>query len=108
MREEYDLETLEVSRRGPLPELQGAERSAKVRITIALDQEIVDYFKAKARKSGALPYQTQINQALRRMIELSEKMTGEQAAALKATLLEDRDFIRTVADKVSDALEAAA
>ena len=95
MRKEYELGKLEVKRRGPLPGLEGtAERPAKVRITIALDQDIVEHFKERAKKPGALPYQTQINQLLRRVIELDE------AAAVKDELLNDSGFIRAIAERV--------
>ena len=72
MREEYDLKKLKVKRRGLLPELKNAkDRPAKVRITIPLDLDIVNYFKQSADGMGSLPYQTQINQALRQAIETS-------------------------------------
>ena len=46
MREEYDLKKLKVKRRGLLPELKDEKgKQAKVRITISLDQDIVNYFK---------------------------------------------------------------
>jgi uncharacterized protein (DUF4415 family) len=98
MRKEYDLKALKVKRRGPLP---GARRrtaeQAKVRVTIALDSDVVEYFKQAAAQRGALPYQTQINQALRQAIE---EPTTE---ALKSELLKDKDFIRTLAREVAHA-----
>src|SRR5689334_8449961 len=101
MREEYDLRKLKVKRRGPLPAFRDAsERPIKVRITIALDQELVEYFRAEAAKPGALPYQTQINQTLRRAV-LNEEIQPEQTAALKAALLEDSDFLRAVANRLA-------
>jgi uncharacterized protein (DUF4415 family) len=49
----------------PLPEPQG-----KTRITIRLDEELVDYFLKEADKSGgAIGYQTLINDALRQFME---------------------------------------
>ena len=66
---------------------------AKVRITIALDEDIVEYFKAQSARPGELPYQTQINQTLRRAIETG----GTDAEALKAALLKDNRFLRAVA-----------
>ena len=101
MREDYELRKLKVKRRGPLPAFRdAAERSMKVRITITLDQELVEHFKAEAAKPGALPYQTQINQTLRRAV-LGAEVRPEQAAALKAALLEDPDFVRAVADRLA-------
>jgi hypothetical protein len=97
MRKDYDLKQMRVTRRGPLPGLEGGESdSAKVRVTIALDRDIVAHFKAEARKPGALPYQTQINQALRRLIFGGD--SGTQA--VKAALLTDDDFLSAIADAV--------
>jgi uncharacterized protein (DUF4415 family) len=46
------------------------EPTGKTRITIRLDEEIVEYFLAKADESGgATGYQTLINEALRAHIE---------------------------------------
>jgi metal-responsive CopG/Arc/MetJ family transcriptional regulator len=71
----------------------------KVRITITLDQDLVEHFKAKAAKPGALPYQTQINQALRKAV-IEEELRPEQTEAGKAALLKDPDFLRAVADRL--------
>jgi uncharacterized protein (DUF4415 family) len=97
MRAEYDLKQLKVKRRGPLSGIKDqAPDQAKVRVTIALDRDLVEHFKAEARKPGALPYQTQINQALRRLV------FGEHAETetVKAALLEDEDFLNAVADEL--------
>ncbi|HEX4136157.1 MAG TPA: BrnA antitoxin family protein [Bryobacteraceae bacterium] len=46
------------------------EPAGKVKITIRLDQDIVDHFLEKADESGgATGYQTLINEALRRSID---------------------------------------
>ena len=92
MRKEYDLKALKVKRRGVLPALKGqTAEQAKVRVTIALDRDVVEHFKEAAAKQGALPYQTQINQALRQAIN------SPPAHALKSELLKDKDFLRTLA-----------
>ena len=99
MREEYDLKKLEVKRRGLLPELQEEKgKPAKVRITISLDRDIVQYFKQSADGAGALPYQTQINQVLRRAIKKNQQNDVE---SVKLELLKDTDFIRAVADQIN-------
>ena len=41
----------------------------KARITIYLDRELVDWFKARARESTGGQYQTLINDALREHVE---------------------------------------
>lgn len=96
MRKEYDLKALKVKRHGLLPGLRGqSPEQAKVRVTIALDRDVVEHFKGAATRRGALPYQTQINQALRQMIE------QPAAQALKSALLQDKDFIRKLAREVA-------
>lgn len=69
MRKEYDLKKLTVKRRGLLPTIHDSKKSEqKIRITISLDKDIVEYFKSEAKHPGACPYQTQINQELRKIL----------------------------------------
>ena len=96
MRKEYDLKALQAKRHGVLPGLRGQRpEQAKVRVTIALDRDVVEHFKLAAAQRGALPYQTQINQALRQAI------AQPSAQALKSELLKDKDFIRSLAREVA-------
>ncbi len=57
MRDEYDFSK---GRRGPVipPDPN------KIRITIRLDADIIDYFKGQVKKVGGGNYQTMINNAL--------------------------------------------
>ena len=41
----------------------------KVRTNIHLDLDVISFFKKRAKAPGALPYQTQINAELRRVME---------------------------------------
>jgi hypothetical protein len=93
MREEYDLKKLKVKRRGILPDLQGQD--AKISITIALDEDVVDYFKAQADVESI---QTRINQILRRAIQSPSLADTE---AIKRTLLQDSHFLREVANNIA-------
>jgi uncharacterized protein (DUF4415 family) len=100
MKEEYDLAKLKVKRRGPRPAFRDAAgRPIKVRITITLDQDLVEHFKAEAAQPGALPYQTQINRTLRKAVT-GEDLRPEQTEAIKAALLKDADFLRAVAHRL--------
>lgn len=92
MQTEYDLNALKVKRRGPLPSLQSSADKAKIRVTIALDADIVSHFQSIATQPGGLPYQTQINQALREVIT-----QPANTESIKEALLHDRAFIREVA-----------
>ncbi|HEY6985661.1 MAG TPA: BrnA antitoxin family protein [Rhodanobacteraceae bacterium] len=98
MRKEYDLKTLKIKRRGLPRGMRGRNPDrAKVRVTIALDSDVVEYFKDAASRHGALPYQTQINQALRQAIEQSP------TDRLKSALLKDKTFLRTLAREIAHA-----
>jgi len=68
-------------------------RNTKVRISILLDLDVLNFFKDKASKAGALAYQTQINQVLRAHME------GKASVDVN-TLAQDDRFIRAVAKRV--------
>lgn len=71
MKEEYDFSQ---GRRGPVePVLPG-----KTRITIRLDDDVLDWFREQAHLAGGGNYQTLINRALREHIQ-------DQREALEAT-----------------------
>ena len=44
-------------------------KNIKVRISTYLDLDVLEFFKARASEPGAAPYQTQINAALRGIME---------------------------------------
>lgn len=102
MRKEYDLKKQKVKRRGVIPALKAKDgHHAKVRITISLDKEVIDYFKSEAKHPGAFPYQTQINQALRKLIKKWQTSGGEDFNSLKEDFLHDSEFIRRIADEIT-------
>jgi len=68
-------------------------RNTKVRISILLDLDVLNFFKNKASKAGALAYQTQINQILRAHMEGKGSFDAN-------TLAQDDRFIRAVAKRV--------
>lgn len=80
------------------PELKAPQRTAKTRVTMFLDQDIVDAFKRAAEAENALPYQTQINLALRKYLQ-------EQSLALSAS---DLPTIRTLARAIAEELQSLA
>jgi uncharacterized protein (DUF4415 family) len=102
MREEYDLKTLKVKRRGILPNLKGqSPEQAQLKITIALDEDLVNYFKAEAQQSDTQFFQTQINQKLRQAIQQKSVSHDVDMDTIKKVLLQDSDFIREMANKIS-------
>jgi uncharacterized protein (DUF4415 family) len=70
MREEYDFKG---ARRGQVvpPE------PGKTRITIRIDDDVLDWFRAKVHEAGGGSYQTLINQALRDHIRQNSKPLEE-------------------------------
>jgi len=100
MKAEYNLKKLKVKRRGVPPALRAKKADhAKVRITISLDKDVIEHFKSESNAKGALPYQTQINQALRQMID--QPHGSGNVTEIKSTLLHDKTFINEVAKRVS-------
>ena len=68
-------------------------RNTKVRISILIDLDVLNFFKERASKAGALAYQTQINQILRAHTEGKESVDA-------TALAQDEQFIRAVAKRV--------
>lgn len=62
MKEEYDFSQ---GRRGPIDK----SPPEKTRITIRLDEDIIDWFRQQVEMQGGGNYQTLINRALREYIE---------------------------------------
>lgn len=62
MKKEYDFSK---GKRGAVIRA----RRKKTRITIRIDDDLLDWFRAQVHKSGGGSYQTLINEALRRFVE---------------------------------------
>ncbi len=77
-------------------------KEAKTRINICLDAEIVQHFRARASTPHSAPYQTQINNELRAIMErdLAQEKTEIDATAKK--LLEDDDFLKALSEKLKE------
>lgn len=71
-----------------------AARNTKVRISILIDLDVLNFFKERAAKPGALAYQTQMNQVLRAQMEGRETVNAD-------TLAQDERFIQAVAHRVN-------
>jgi uncharacterized protein (DUF4415 family) len=69
-------------------------RNIKVQISIKLDADILEYFKDRAKRSGSPPYQTQINQVLREVMERDREGFPGQA------LINDDRFVAAITDRI--------
>jgi len=82
MRKEYDFST---AKRGPVT----PPEPGKTRITIRIDNEILDWFRAQVHKAGGGSYQTLINDALK------DHLRGKQLESLLRRII--REEIKSAA-----------
>lgn len=80
------------------PDFDPKRVETKVRVTMYLDADIVEYFKRRATQPDAAPYQTQINSALRQVIEHT---SGQDKFVIVS-----EDFLNQVASRVKEMIEA--
>ena len=73
----------------------------KVKITINLDADILEYFKQRAAPPHSAPYQTQINNELRRVMEADE--SDDNLSQTARDLLKDDNFIVALKDRLKAA-----
>lgn len=74
-----------------MPSSKKKAKPAKVRVSICLDADVVKFFKKRASRPAAPPYQTQINSCLRAVME---------GGGPYAALVNDPEFIAAVAEAV--------
>ncbi len=67
-------------------------REAKVKISLYIDGDILEYFRHRA----AAPYQTQINNELRRVMEND----SQDKASLENEILNNEAFLRALKEKL--------
>lgn len=77
MRKEYDFSK---GKRGAVIPSPG-----KTRITIMLDDDVIEFFRAKAEAEGT-GYQTMINAALRQALAMPKRKSGEDRPITVAVL----------------------
>ncbi len=84
------------------PEKVFDRKETKTRINICVDSDILQHFRKRAENPHSAPYQTQINNELRAIMErdLAQEKTGIDATAKK--LLEDDDFLKALSEKLKE------
>jgi len=73
--------------------------NCKVKISLYIDGDILEYFKKRAEPSHAAPYQTQINNELRRVMEND----SPDAESLEKDILNNEEFLRALKEKLETA-----
>jgi len=86
MKEEYDFSGAE---RGPVVK----PKPGKTRITIRLDNKILDHFREMAHEAGGGSYQTLINGALKEYIKGASNTENKLIKAVRATI---RDELKAI------------
>ncbi len=71
--------------------------NCKVKISLYLDGDILEYFKKRAEPPHTAPYQTQINNELRRIMEND----STNAASLGNDILNNEEFLRALKEKLA-------
>ena len=75
MKKEYDFSK---GKRGPVLK----EPPGKTRITIRIDDDVLEWFRSRAHAAGGGNYQTAINAALREFIASSDETLEDTVRAL--------------------------
>jgi len=71
--------------------------NCKVKISLYIDDDILEYFRRRAESPHAAPYQTQINNELRRIMENN----SPDAASLEKDILNNEEFLRALKEKLA-------
>lgn len=71
-------------------------KNCKVKITTYLDADILEYFKQRAEQPNAAPYQTQINNELRKLM----KNGSADTATVEHDILNDKKFLKALKKKL--------
>lgn len=74
-------------------------KEQKIKITMYLDGDILDFFKERAKEPNSSPYQTQINNELRAVMERN----ASKDEFVTISMLENPAFISALAEKLKAA-----
>jgi uncharacterized protein (DUF4415 family) len=83
--------------------LMPATPPKKTRISILLDEDIIEHFKKRAAAPNALPYQTQINNTLRAAM-MTDRSISVEVEDDGVALHKNPTFIKAVARNVKEQL----
>lgn len=86
--------------RGSFKPKKGATNlgNCKVKVSMYLDADILDYFRQRAESPNAAPYQTQINHELRRVMENDSR----ESRSIESDILNNEEFLRALKAKLEN------
>jgi uncharacterized protein (DUF4415 family) len=73
---------------------------AKIKMTMFIDSDILQHFKKRAENPGSSPYQTQINQELRAIMQRDLSEGNAKLDDVADKLLNDPIFINAISEKL--------
>lgn len=82
-------------------DLKPGQSLAPVKVCISINLDVLNYFKQRAAKPSAAPYQTQINNTLCEAMEREGKAAPSWLLSQAEVLLADQRFIEAVAKRVA-------
>jgi uncharacterized protein (DUF4415 family) len=78
------------------PWAEKLKKAKKIKVSIYLDSDIVHYFQIRAGQPNAAPYQTQINNELRSVMEND----SPTATSVENDILNNEEFLRALKEKL--------
>ncbi len=78
------------------PWAEKLKNTNKVKVTMYLDEVVVEYFRQRAELPNAAPYQTQINHELRRIMENDSR----EVQSIENDILNNEEFLRALKEKL--------
>ena len=78
------------------PWAEKLKKTNKVKVSMYLDEVVVEYFRKRAESPDAAPYQTQINNELRRVMENDSR----EIQSIENDILNNEEFLRALKEKL--------
>ncbi len=78
------------------PWAEKLKNTNKVKVSMYLDEVIVEYFRQRAESPNAAPYQTQIDNELRRTMEKESR----EVESIESNILNNEEFLRSLKEKL--------
>jgi uncharacterized protein (DUF4415 family) len=78
-------------------------REAKIKMTMFIDGDVLQHFKKRAETSNAAPYQTQINQELRAIMERDLANEQEKLDEVAEKLVNNPRFLNAISERLKAA-----
>ena len=78
-------------------------RESKIKMTMFIDYDVMQHFKKRAETSNAAPYQTQINQELRAIMERDLANEVEKLDEVAEKLVNNPIFLNAISERLKAA-----